>query len=227
MKLLIIIPAYNEEQIIGQVLKLLPRKIRGINKLDRIVIDDGSTDKTAEIARENNTKVLSHMINRGLGGALGTGLEYARINSFDIAVTFDADGQHNPSDIKKVIQPILKNKADIVIGSRLKNKKGMPWYRVLGNFLLNIITYIFFGLWSTDTQSGLRAFSHKAIEKIQIETNRMEVSSEIINKIKKNRLKYAEAPIQTIYTSYSLKKGQKNSNGIAILAKLILEKILN
>lgn len=227
MKLAILIPAFNEEKTLEKVVKTLPRKFTGIKNKEIIVVNDGSIDDTESIAKRLKITVISHFINRGLGGALGTGFEYARKNHFDILVTFDADGQHSPLDIQPVLNPIIKKKADVVIGSRLKKPEGMPWYRRIGVFGLNIITFIFFWVWTTDSQSGLRAFSKKAITKIEIKANKMEVSSEFFNEIQTKNLKFVEVPITSIYTKYSLAKGQKNSNVFKILSKMVYRRFFN
>jgi len=227
MTLAILIPAYNEEKTIGKVIRTLSKKLSKITKKKVIVINDGSTDETEKIARKLGAMVITHLINRGLGAALGTGFEYVRQNNFDLLITFDADGQHNPNDIEPVIKPIVNKKADISIGSRLKNPRGMPWYRILGIWGLNIITFIFFWVWTTDSQSGLRAFSRKAIDKIQIKANKMEVSTEFFDEAQRHDLKVIEVPIRSIYTKYSLAKGQKNSNVFRILSKIIYRRFFS
>ena len=222
MKLAILIPAYNEEKTIGNVIKTLPKTLPGIDRIDVVVVNDGSADNTAQIAKESGATVISHWFNRGLGGALGTGFEYIRKHDLDLLITFDADGQHNPNDIAPVIKPIVDEKADVCIGSRFIGNRGfMPWYRRFGIFGLNVITYLLFWSWTTDSQSGLRAFGRKAINKIEIKTNKMEVSSEFFYEIQAKNLKLTEVPIQSIYTEYSMSKGQKNINAINILLKLI------
>lgn len=211
----------------GRVIKSIPRRYPKITKTEIIVVSDGSTDKTAAIARENKVTLIEHDLNRGLGGALGTGFEYARKNNFDTLLTFDADGQHNPDDIWPVLKPIIRKGADVVIGSRLKKTSGMPWYRVIGIWGLNLITLIFFWVWTTDSQSGMRAFSRKAIEKIDLQSNKMEVSSEFFYEIGREGLKLLEVPITSIYTKYSLAKGQKNINGFRIISKLIYRRFFS
>ena len=224
MKLLIIVPAYNEEKTIGRVLDQLKNlKIKDIQQ-EIIVINDGSQDGTISQALKRNVTVLTHIINRGLGGALGTGLEYARKAKADIVVTFDADGQHNFRDLNKIIEPVIKKQADVVIGSRMLKSRGMPMDRKIINYLANLINYILWSVWVTDTQSGLRAFSKNALSKIRIKMNRMEVSSEFLREIKRHKLTVSEVPIRAIYTEYSKAKGQKNANAINILVKLLIYK---
>ncbi|MFA6492771.1 MAG: glycosyltransferase family 2 protein [Patescibacteria group bacterium] len=227
MKLGILIPAYNEEKTLSTVIKSIPKKYPKIDQTEIIVVSDGSIDKTTEIARKAKVILIEHDLNRGLGGALGTGFEYARRNDFDLLLTFDADGQHNQDDIWPVLKPLVQKKADVVIGSRLKKTDGMPWYRIVGIWGLNLITFMFFWVWTTDSQSGLRAFNRKAIEKIDIQTNKMEVSSEFFYEIGRKNLRLLEVPITSIYTKYSLEKGQKNINGFRIISKLIYRRFFS
>ncbi len=227
MKLAIVIPAYNEEKTIGGVLKSIPREFPDVSCTEIVVVSDGSIDKTAEIVKKNQVTLIEHDLNRGLGGALGTGFEYAKKNGFDALITFDADGQHHREDIWPVLRPVIYKKADVVIGSRLKNSIGMPWYRRTGIWGLNLFTYLFFWTWTSDSQSGLRAFSRRAIEEINLQSNRMEVSSEFFYEINKKNLKLLEVPIKSIYTDYSLQKGQKNINAFAIIARLIFRRFFS
>lgn len=219
---MIVIPAYNEEKSIGNVINDLRKS--GFENI--IVVDDGSRDNTLEIAENKKVKVYSHIINRGLGGALSTGISAALKNNADIIATCDADGQHNPKDIKRAIDFLKKEKLDVVIGSRLINSKGMPLSRKIINSGASFITQLLFGIYSTDTQSGLRVFTKEAAEKIIIKTNRMEVSSEIIKEIGRNKMKFKEIPIEAIYTDYSMKKGQGGMNAFNIAYKLMLGKIM-
>lgn len=221
MKALIIIPAFNESQVIGSVVKNLPKRLKGITKVDCLVIDDGSTDETYEIARNSKALVIRHIINRGAGAATRTGIEFARENDYDLMVSFDADGQHNPKDIDALIAPILKKRADLVIGSRLKTHQKMPTDRFILNWAANLITLLLYGVFSTDSQSGLKAFSKKALNQIEINSNRMEFSSEILLEAKKNKLKVMEIPVNAIYTQYSKTKGQKNINALPVAFRII------
>lgn len=223
MNPLIIIPAFNEEKAIGAVLSDLAK--HGYKNV--LVINDGSSDKTEEIVKKHNVKYIKHSINRGLGGALGTGLAAAKQMGVDIAITFDADGQHATEDLEKVIKPLKSGEADVVIGSRLLNPEGMPMHRRAFNWIGNIVTFVLFGVWVTDSQSGLRAFSRKALSVIDIKTNKMEVSSEIIREIGANKLRLKEVPIKAIYTEYSLSKGQNFLVGVKTFIKLVIHRLMN
>ncbi len=225
MKLSIIIPAYNEASTIGHVIE----QVRGVDlpgvEKEILVVNDGSSDRTVEIARSKGAVVIQHIINRGLGGALGTGIEAALRRGADILVTCDADGQHSPDDIRKVVEPIRRGQADVVIGSRMLETGGMPWTRRMANRLANLVTLVLFGIRTTDSQSGLRAFSRSAAKQIRIRTNTYEVSSEICGEIGRHRLRFIEVPIQAIYTDYSLSKGQGFTVGLKTLFRLILTKL--
>ena len=216
MKTVAIIPAFNEEKTLGAVILNLKKHVSQI-----IVVDDGSTDKTGPIAREKNAKVYRHLINRGLGGALKTGIEAALQNKADIIITLDADGQHDPNEIPKLIKPIIERKADAVIGSRFLTRQPMPLFRRMGNNFLNLVTFFLFGVRTSDSQSGMRAFSKKAAQSLEINSNGMEVSSEILKEIKVKKLKMKEVPIKSIYTDYSLSKGQGFIPGIKTLIKIL------
>ncbi|MGI5828489.1 MAG: glycosyltransferase family 2 protein [Patescibacteria group bacterium] len=223
-RLAIILPAYNEAKVIKGVLTKLQSYLNRLKTVEYeiIVVDDGSKDKTAKLAKDSGVTVVSHILNRGLGGALATGLSYAKKHGFDIALTMDSDGQHSPSDIAKAIEPIICNKADVVIGTRMMGQRGMPWDRIILNFLSNTLTFLLFRIWSSDSQSGFRVFNKMALQAIDLKTQGMEVSSEFFAEIKENHLRYAEVPITVIYSKYSRKKGQSNLNSIPITAKLFL-----
>lgn len=227
MKLVIIVPAFNEEEMIGQVIDQLVQKKPKNMDAEIVVVNDGSWDKTGSEAKKRKVTVISHLINRGLGGALGTGLAYARKVRADLAVTFDADGQHNPDDVEKVLKPLIEKKADVVIGSRLIGKSHMPSDRKILNYIANITNFLLWGVWVTDSQSGLRGFAKSAIEKIEIKMNRMEVSSEFLKEAGRHNLSIEEVPIKATYTRYSLGKGQKDMNAVNIFIKLLLHRLVN
>lgn len=219
MKTLIIVPDFNESQTMGKVIEDL--RSWGFN--DIVVVDDGSADDSGKIAGKKGAVVLRHIANRGLGAALGTGFEYARQKSYDCAVTFDSDGQHRAEDIGKLVKVVAAGKGDVVIGSRLlRNMKDMPKDRLILNLLSNLATFIVYGVWATDTLSGLRAFNRRALETIQIKTDRMEVSNEFFKEIRRNNLKYREVAVRPIYTDYSRTGEQPDSNWAANGFKMIL-----
>ena len=218
--MIVVIPAYNEEKNIGQVLAGVKKYTENI-----IVVDDGSKDKTSQIAKSCGAEVFRHLINRGLGGSLGTGIKAALGKGADIIVTLDADGQHDPDEIPKLVEPVKNKEADIVIGSRFLEKQEMPLFRRAGNYFFNLFTFFLFGIKTTDSQSGMRAFNRKVAESLEIFTNGMEVSSEIIKEIKQQGFKMKEVPIKAIYTDYSLSKGQGFFVGAKTLAKLLIFKL--
>ena len=220
MKIYIIIPAFNEEQVIQEVITDI--KKAGYENI--IVVDDGSADNTFSKAQEilpNTT--FRHRINRGKGAATKTGIEAAKMLGADIIVTLDGDGQHNPEDISKLTKPIEFDKFDVVLGTRLLNPKGMPWHKILANKIGNFFTWYLYGLWVTDSQSGFRAYSRHAAEVINTYSDRYEYDSEVIREIRKYRLKYKEIPITVRYTEYSMGKVQKQSflNGLKTLYKMV------
>ena len=219
MKVVALIPAYNEAMTLGEVLESTKPFVDKI-----IVVNDGSSDRTGQIALTHGALVVTHVINRGLGAAIGTGFAAAQKIGADVVVTLDADGQHEPKEIPKFVK-VIEAGADMVIGSRMLKRSGMPWYRQIANVLGNLVTFFLFGAWVTDSQSGYRAFNKFALSKIKIQTNRMEVSSEIVAEAKRNNLDLVEIPIRAIYTDYSLSKGQSFFVGLKTLVKLVLKRI--
>lgn len=221
MSVSIIIPAYNEQETIAEMVRRAKKHSAKV-----IVIDDASSDDTSKIAAREGAKVYKHTINRGLGGALGTGFKVALLEKTEILITLDADCQHDPDDIPNLIKPIIDNYADVVIGSRFLLRQNMPYLRRFYNSIGNIVTFVLFGVKTTDSQSGFRAFNKKAIETISIKSNRMEVSSEIIKEVGLRNLRMKEIPIKAIYTEYSMSKGQGFIVGFKTFFKLLIIKII-
>jgi glycosyltransferase involved in cell wall biosynthesis len=223
-KKVIVIPAFNEETTVAQVVRDAIRVADAV-----LVVDDGSRDKTAALAAEAGALVVRHAVNRGLGGALGTGIAAALRLDADFVVTMDADGQHRAADAERVFARLAQGDVDFVIGSRMKRgEEGgkMPLPRVVLNGVGNVLTYLLFGVWVTDSQSGLRGLSRQAADGIELRTNGMEVSSEFIKELREKRWRLAEIPIPAIYTSYSLSKGQSFLVGVKTAAKLILRRFI-
>lgn len=219
-KIFIAIPAFNEERVIQDVI----HEIKKSGYHDIIIVDDGSQDDTQKKASEiEGVIALRHKINRGKGAAAKTAIEAAKLIGAEIIITMDGDGQHDPADIESMLSPILSGGYDVVLGSRLKNSKGMPWYKIIHNKIGNAITWYLYGLWVTDSQSGFRAYSIKAAEKINTRADRYEYDSEIIKEIYAYKLKYTEVPIKVRYTEYSMGKENKQSllNGIKTAYRMI------
>ena len=188
------IPAYNEELTIAKVI-LKARKY--VDKV--IVCDDGSTDMTAEIAEACGAEVIRHERNMGKGAAIRSLFKKAREEVADIVVTLDADGQHDPDEIPALINIMAETNADIVIGSRFLNEeivKKVPTFRRIGNKILNIVTSVND---VTDTQSGFRIYSRRAIESIQPAEMGFAVDSEILYKASALGLRIIEVPISVEY----------------------------
>ena len=190
----VLLPAYKEEVSIASVILLSLQYADEV-----IVIDDGSSDRTSEVSRLAGATVLSHTTNKGKGAALKTGFKYAQ--DYDIIVTIDADGQHNPSEIPDVIKPIMEDRADIVNGSRYIAGKDTttPTYRRVGQTVLDNATYLASGVKLTDTQSGFRAFSSKSIEYFNFDPNGFGIESDMLIEASVNKLRIVEVEITVRY----------------------------
>lgn len=225
-ELAIILPAYNEASVIKQVIKGVQQVFNATRYSYKIiVVDDGSQDETAKIAVDAGAYVIKHIINTGTGGATATGLSYARKSNVKIAVTMDADGQHNPKDVLKGILKIEEQTADLLIGSRLTDKNGMTKIKLIGNRGLSFVTYLLFGVYVSDSQSGLRIFSEVALNKLRWKTSGYEFCSEMLWRAKQQNLRIDEFSIQSIYTDYSKSKGQNNWNAFNIIVALLQRRI--
>lgn len=227
----IVLPAYNEAKVIGKVVGGLPKTIL-INKtsynVNVIVVNDGSSDNTSqEVAKHKNVHLINHILNSGAGAATRTGLNYAKRLGSTYVVTMDSDGQHAVEDVVKLAKEIAKNKSDLIIGSRLIDTKGMPWYRVLGNKGLSFVTFLVFGVFVRDSQSGLRAYNKHALDKISFHSNHYAFCSEMIWSAHRQKLRIQEIPITAIYSDYSLAKGQSNWGAIQIIRQIIKRKFLH
>jgi len=224
----VVVPAYNEATVIGEVVKSAREvflKSKKAYDIDIVVVNDGSKDKTANEAKKGGAIVINHILNSGAGSATLTGLAYARQHNYDITATMDADGQHAPDDVLEGIKSIDQGNADLLIGSRLIDSRGMSKIKVLGNKGLSLFTYLLFGINVTDSQSGLRIFSRRAIDGLQWKSTGYEFCSEMIWRAKQARMNVSEYPIKAIYTDYSKAKGQNNWNAINIVKRLCKQRI--
>ncbi len=212
MKCWIVMPAHNEERAIASVLD----DLRAEGWKDVIVIDDGSRDRTAEIAEKRGAVVVKHPRNLGLGAALRTGLKEALRRGGDCAVTFDSDGQHDPKAVREIVDSL--DSADIVIGAR--KFLNIPMHKRIGNFGLNLITRLMGGP-LVDSQSGMRAFNRRALEAVEIKSDRYEVSSEIVIDGRRKGLRIKEVPVKCFFTAYSKARGTTIMSGFRIFLGLV------
>ena len=196
MKITVGIPAFNEEKNIIHIIEKLQKKTDVI-----IVCDDGSTDKTGEIAKKMGAIVISHERNLGYGAAIRSLFLKARELKSEILVTLDSDGQHRISDVLPIADPIIKNQADLVIGSRFltENQKDMPKYRKIGIKMITTLANTSLDESVTDSQSGFRAYGKNILSEITPSENGMGVSNEILMKASKKNFKIIEVPIVVSY----------------------------
>ncbi len=181
----IVIPAYNEEKSVAPVV----REAKKYGKV--IVVDDASTDSTAAAARKAGAIVVRHKLNKGLGSALRSGFARALQMGADIIVTIDADGQHNPKEIKKFVA-LIENGYDFVLGTR--DLSSYPLVKRLGNFFLNWITNFVSGTSLKDTESGFRAFRASALRKLHLRAMRYEIAVEIVFEVGHKKLRATSIP---------------------------------
>ena len=192
------IPCLNEEQFIGDIVA----KARVyVDKV--IVIDDGSTDKTAELAKAAGAEVIRHETRQGAGAATRSAFEAAKRYDADVLITLDGDGQHNPDEIPQVLAPILRGEADLVIGSRFlqSNIDHVPKYRTLGIDVINWLYNFGSKLRVADAQSGFRAHSRQLLESIKITENGFGFSVQVLIQARKKGLLIKEVPVSCIYHS--------------------------
>lgn len=211
----VILPAYNEEVSIGSVVLLARRYADRV-----IVVDDGSSDRTAEIAAIAGAEVIVHSPNLGKGMAFKTG--FAAAEGADIIVTMDSDGQHNPADIPKLVAPILEGVADMVNGSRYLNghDTDTPAYRRIGQTILDKATVVNSGIKITDSQSGFRAFSASIMDVFRFNAQGMAIESEMLADAGRYGLRVKEVPIGV---RYDVDGSTENpvKHGLTVLLKII------
>ncbi len=217
----VVVPAYNEAKNIGRVVRGLFEQ--GWNNV--LVVDDGSGDDTAAIATAAGAVVLRHAVNLGQGAALQTGTEYALRAGADIVVHFDGDGQFNPADIKPAVELLRGKNLDAVFGSRFLDKRSrLPFFKRRAILpAARLVNFLFTGVWLSDAHNGFRVLSRRAAAGLDIRRNGMAHNSEIVGRIKKCGLRFAEHPVEVRYFEY----GQGIGGGLKIVGDLILEKFLN
>jgi glycosyltransferase involved in cell wall biosynthesis len=215
-----VIPAFNEAVAVGQVIRHVLTRYENV-----VVVDDGSSDNTAEEAARAGAIVLRHLVNRGQGAALKTGIDYALEAGAEIIVTFDSDGQHRLEDVDALIAPVAAGHYDVALGSRfLRPGTRVPLLRMLTLKLGILFTRLVSQIRVTDTHNGLRAFSRQAARAIQIRQDRMAHASEILDEISRLKLRFCEVPTQILYTDYSKAKGQRSSAAFRIVWDFLIGK---
>ena len=221
MKIIAVIPAYNEGKRVGNVVMDAKKYVDTV-----IVVDDGSTDDTKKYAEKAGAIVLSHIENCGAGAATMTGIDAARELGAQIIVTLDADEQHSSDDIPALLEPIKANKADIVFANRFGQRNSIPFIRRLFNGLGNFITFAATGKWIKDSQCGFKVFGPKAVKQVDLRMSGYEFCTEIVRECAQHRWRTAEIPAKVLYSEYTLAKGQSFANGIRTALKILLRSFL-
>jgi glycosyltransferase involved in cell wall biosynthesis len=217
----IIVPAFNEATTLQAV-------IAGVQACGSVVVvDDGSADATARIAAEAGVAVLRHPINLGQGAALQTGIDYALARDAEAIVTFDADGQHRPGDVLRLVEALQRSHADFALGSRFlgQTQDTVPPMRRLLLRAATLFTRMTTGLAVSDAHNGLRAMTARGARSIRLHQNRMAHASEILDQIAASGLPYVEVPVTIDYTRYSMAKGQRASDALVILIDLFARRL--
>jgi glycosyltransferase involved in cell wall biosynthesis len=192
--LVVVIPAHNEALFIGDLLRKIKRRVSNV-----VVVDDGSTDDTAGVARQAGAVVLTHPENRGKGAALKTGFTYAADHGFRAIMTVDGDGQHSPDDIPGLLGAFQEKQADIIIGCRPRHPKNMPLDRFVTNWFTSSLVSFLAGQRIKDSQSGFRIFDSRVVPFLSFSTSRFDTESEMLVEASRAGFKIAEVPITTIY----------------------------
>lgn len=215
---LVAIPCYNEGLTIGSLVLKARRHAAEV-----LVIDDGSRDDTASIARLSGATVLVHERQQGKGAGVLDAMRYGREGGFDAVVLIDGDGQHNPDEIPAVVAPVLDGKADLVIGSRfLGTRADVPLYRRFGQIVLNIFTNASADFKSSDSQSGFRALSNRALEiAAGFITDGYNVESDMIAYLSAREIEITEVPISVRYEVPHKHKKNPITHGLGVLANII------
>jgi len=217
----VVIAAYNEARVIERVIA----DVRHCG-FSAVLVDDGSSDATAEVAERVGAVVVRHPVNLGQGAALQTGIEFALRKGADVIVTFDADGQHRATDIAGLVDALARHSVDYALGSRfLGGATDLPPVRRRLLKTATWFTRITSGLALTDTHNGLRAMTRRGASAIRLRQNRMAHASEFLYQIAASELKYVEVPVTIEYSAYSLAKGQKLGDALSILVDLLARRL--
>jgi len=216
VQIVCIIPAFNEETAVGRIVS------EALKHCDKVlVVDDGSQDRTAEVSLQAGATVIRHILRLGTGGALSTGLTAALKTGCEILLTMDGDGQHRPEEIPILLDPIMKNEADVVIGSRIvRHPDAMPILKRMGNRALSIATSLAAGTKITDSQSGFRAYRREVLEYAIHKAWDYRWASEILVLTSKGNFRIKEVPITAVYLP-KRRRGANIKDGFRILYSTI------
>ncbi|MAG91149.1 hypothetical protein CMO83_05430 [Candidatus Woesearchaeota archaeon] len=212
-----VIPAYNEENEISSIVKKTKKYVKNV-----VVVDDGSDDQTKQLAQNSGAKVLKHLVNLGKGAALKTGCDYVANKGAKFIIALDADAQHNPNDLPRFIEKLKKY--DVIFSYR-KLSREMPLILRIGNWFISNTVKFLYGIKLKDTQCGFRAFSIETYRKIRWNAPDYSMESEMISRAGKQRLKYVQIPIDTIYSDKY--KGTTVLDGIKIVLNMFWWKFFN
>ncbi len=226
----VVIPAFNEDTVLrSTVTGLLPFGY------SIIVVDDGSATPAKDhldglCLDRLNAWCLRHDINLGQGAALQTGSDFAVLKGARIIVHFDADGQHPADMVGRLIDPIVKGEVEMTLGSRFLNPRDRGAVPLSKRLLLKagvFVSWVFTGMWLSDTHNGMRALSRKAAESIVLKENGFAHATEILDLLRRSKIRYREVAVSVRYTEYSRKKGQSIFNSCNILIDLLLRRIFS
>ncbi len=229
MKIIIYLPALNEGEGIAKVISRLPRELPGIDEIETLVVDDGSTDQTTVVAKNAGAEIVSHGKNRGVGAAFRSAIQYSLENGADILIGIDADGQFDPSEIPTLLQPLFDDKADMVIGNRFVEGRpeSMPGIRFWGNQKMTNLVNSFTGRKFHDVSCGFRAYNHEALLHLNLFSNFTYTHESILSLVYQG-LRVAERSIHVKYDPERKSRVAKSILNYAVqTSKTVLKMVLD
>lgn len=218
----VVVPAFNEGRRLADTLANLLTVAQTV-----VVVDDGSADDTYQVALEHPVWALRHVVNLGQGAALQTGITFALRQGAEYVATFDADGQHDPRDLLRMLCELEQSGAHYALGSRFQGRaEGIPPARRAMLKAAVWFTRAMSGIAISDTHNGIRLMTRRGAEQIHITMNRMEHASELLDQVARSGLRFVEVPVTIRYTDASLAKGQKTSAAVRLGMKILAERVL-